>query len=114
MNVTVTITDQDRCVDYDLAVACDFLRGSAPRYGWFDGGDPGEGPAVDINSVRCLEIAVWCGKCAVSAFPASDSRESLEASIGAWCHDKYREEIEQAVLDMVLAQFEAQCEPDDN
>jgi hypothetical protein len=103
MNATITITDADRAVDYTLAVACDFLPGCRARQGWRDGGDPGTAPAVEINRVRCVEMAVWCGKHAVSALPAADPRESLEARIGAWCLEKYSQEIEQAVLETVLA-----------
>lgn len=103
MNTTITITDADRLVDYTLAVACDCLPGSAPRFGWRDGGDPGEAATVEINAVRCLEIAVWCGKHALSALPAADARESLEARIGAWCLDRYQAEIEQAVLETIFS-----------
>jgi len=102
MNATITISDADRCIDYTLAVACDFLQGAAPRRGWRDGGDPGEAPAVEINRVRCVEISLWCGKYAVTALPAADARRSLETQIGAWCLEKYHAEIEQAVLDTVL------------
>ena len=107
MQATVTITDPDRRVDYTLAVACDFLPGSRPRAGWRDGGDPGEGPAVEINSVRCLEVAVWCGKHALSAEPAAEGRESLESRIGAWCLGRYAEEIEEAVLEAFLSRYPA-------
>jgi|SRR5579872_4181265 len=101
MQATVTITDADRRVDYTLAVACDFLRGSPARCGWLEGGEPGEAPAVEINDVRCLEIAVWCGRHAVSGWPGSDERRSLEATIGRWCLDEYQVEIEQAVLELI-------------
>lgn len=107
MHATVTISDADRRIDYLLAVGCDFLAGTAPRWGWRHGGEPGTGPAVEINHVRCLEVAVWCGKSAVSAFPAADARESLETRIGAWCLEKYAEEIEQAVLEAILVRREA-------
>jgi hypothetical protein len=107
MNATITISDADRFVDYTLAVACDFLPGAAPRPGWLAGGHPGEAPAVEINSVRCVEIALWCGKYAVSALPAADEHRSLEARIGAWCLEKYPEEIEQAVLESVLVRRDA-------
>jgi hypothetical protein len=103
MNATITISDADRSVDYTLAVACDFLPGAARFRGWRDGGHPGEAPAIEINRVRCIEIAMWCGKHAVSALPAADPRESLESKIGAWCLENYEEEIEQAVLETVLA-----------
>ena len=103
MQMTVTISDADRSVDYILAVACDFLAGSAPRAGWLDGGEPGEAPAVEIGRVRCLEIAVWCGPCSVSALPGADARESLERQIGEWCLEKYSGEIETAVLEACLA-----------
>jgi hypothetical protein len=114
MNATITITDADRSVDYTLAVAGDFLPGARCRRGWLDGGDPGEGPAVEINSVRCIEVALWCGKHAVSALPADDPRESLESKIGAWCLEKYRVEIEQAVLETVLVRQEAAREIEDD
>ncbi len=114
MNATITITDPDRFVDYTLTVACDFLPGAALRRGWLNGGDPGEAPAVEINRVRCLEVALWCGKYAVSALPAADPRESLESKIGAWCLDKYRHEIEQAILETVLARREAAGELEDD
>src|SRR5579862_9456994 len=107
MQVTIMISDADRHVDYVLAVACDFLAGSAPRTGWLDGGDPGEAPAVEISRVRCLEMALWCGQYAVSAVPGSDPRESLEQRIGDWCLDKYSEEIETAVLEACLARHDA-------
>src|SRR5690348_5703616 len=81
MNATITITDADRSVDYILAVACDFLPPCRARPGWLDGGEAGAGPAVEINRVRCIEMAVWCGKYAVSALPAADPRESLEARV---------------------------------
>src|SRR5262245_57617009 len=103
MNATITVTDADRLVDYTLSVAYDFLPGSAPCQGWRDGGHPGEAPAVEINRVRCVEIAVWCGSRVVSALPAADAQESLETQIGAWCLAHYAEEIEQAVLEAVLA-----------
>ena len=103
MNATITLTDADRSVDYTLSVACDFLAGSAPCQGWRDGGHPGEAPAIEINRVRCVEIAVWCGSHAVSALPAADAQESLERQIGAWCLEHYAKEIEQAVLEAVLA-----------
>lgn len=103
MNVTITITDADRSIDYTLAVACDFRPGSPAYAGWRDGGDPGEAPAVEIGTVRCLEIAVWCGKHAVSALPAADGRQSLETRIGAWCLERYLEEIEQELLESVLS-----------
>jgi hypothetical protein len=106
MQTTVTISDADRNVDYILLVDCDFLAGSAPHWGWRNGGEPGEGPAVEVNHVRCLELAVWCGKSAVAAFPAADARESLEGRIGAWCLDKYPQEIEQAVLEAILVRQE--------
>lgn len=114
MNVTVTITDADRAVDYLLAVACDFLAGTRARRGWVDGGSPGEAPAVEINAVRCLEAALWCGPYAVSAFPAADSRESLERKVGQWCLDRYAEEIEQAVLDFLLARRRSCEEPEED
>jgi hypothetical protein len=107
VQTTITITDADRAVDYTLAVVCDFLPGTAPRFGWRDGGEPGEGPAVEISRVRCLEMAVWCGKHAVPALPGAARRESLESRIGAWCLEKYADEIEQAVLATVLARREA-------
>ena len=114
MNTTITITDADRIVDYTLAVACDFLPGSRPKMGWRDGGDPGEAPAVEINSVKCLEIAVWCGKNAISALPAADGRLSLESRIGAWCLERYAEEIEQAVLESILSRRAALWEAIDD
>ncbi|HEY2251695.1 MAG TPA: hypothetical protein VGH74_11565 [Planctomycetaceae bacterium] len=107
MQITVTISDADRQVDYTLAVSCDFLAGSVPRAGWLEGGDPGEAPAVEISRVRCLEMALWCGQYAVSAFPGADPRESLEKRIGDWCLDRYAEEIETAVLETCLARREA-------
>jgi|SRR5579863_10508919 len=107
MQVTITISDADRQVDYILAVSCDFLAGSASRAGWLDGGDPDEAAAVEINRVRCLEMALWCGPYAVSAFPGSDPRESLETRIGDWCLDRFREEIETAVLETCLARRDA-------
>ncbi len=110
MQVTITITDADRSVDYTLAVACDFLPGAAPRFGWRDGGEPGEAPAVEISRVRCVEVTLWCGKYGVSALPGADSRESLETKIGAWCREKYADEIQQAVLETVLARREANLE----
>jgi len=112
MNATITITDADRSVDYTLTVACDFLPGCRARPGWLDGGDPGAAPAVEISRVRCVEMAVWCGKYAVSALPAADARESLETKIGAWCLERYAVEIEQAVLDTVLARRAAAREAD--
>ncbi|MGE5194925.1 MAG: hypothetical protein ACM3U2_20730 [Deltaproteobacteria bacterium] len=114
MNATITITDADRFVDYTLSVACDFLPGAPGRRGWLDGGHPGEAPAVEINRVRCIEIALWCGKYAVSALPAADPGRSLESKIGAWCLEKYREEIEQAVLETALARREAIHGPEDD
>jgi hypothetical protein len=113
MKATITITDADRSVDYTLAVAGDFLPATPRRRGWLDGGHPGEGPAVEIDSVRCIEVALWCGKHAVSALPAADPCASLESKIGAWCLEKYREEIEQAVLEIVLVRREAAGEIED-
>src|SRR5689334_8089143 len=106
MNATITITDADRSVDYTLDVACDFLPGAPDYCGWLDGGQPGEASAVEINRVRCIEMAVWCGKQAVSAMPGADPRQSLESKIGAWCLEKYRSDIEAAVLDALSAQKE--------
>ncbi len=103
MQVTITISDADREVDFTLAVACDFLPGAASRPGWLDGGDPGEAFAVEINRVLCLEMALWCGDCAVAALPGADPRESLESRIGDWCLRKYQPEIESAVLDTCVA-----------
>ena len=114
MNATITITDADRSVDYTLAVACDFLAGALVRRGWLDGGEPGEAPAVEIYGVRCIEMAVWCGKYAVSALPATDGRESLEAKIGEWCLEKYPDEIEQAVLETIVARRAAARESVDD
>jgi hypothetical protein len=114
MNATITITDADRSVDFTLAVACDFLPGCGARAGWLDGGDAGTGPAVEINCVRCVEMAVWCGKYAVSALPAADTRESLEAKIGAWCLEKYAGEIEQAILETMLARRSALRDADND
>lgn len=107
MQTTITISDGDRNVDYTLEIDCDFQAGSPLRAGWCNGGDPGEAPSVEINRVRCLEMAVWCGKQAVSAFPGADERRSLEAPIGEWCLDRYAEEIEQAVLELCLARRDA-------
>jgi hypothetical protein len=104
MQLTITISDADREVDYLLEVTCDFLTGLAPRWGWRDGGDAGEAPAVEVSRVRCQEIAVWCGPYAVSAWPAGDCRRSLEQQIGQWCLEKYSEEIELAALENCLAQ----------
>jgi hypothetical protein len=106
MQAIVTISDGDRNVDYTLQVGCDLLPGEAPRWGWRNGGEPGTSPAVEIHQVRCVELAVWCGPVAVSAYPSGNPRESLEKQIGAWCLDKYAEEIEQAVLESVV-----QCSP---
>jgi hypothetical protein len=107
VQVTITISDADRHVDYILAVACDFLAGSPARPGWLEGGEPGEAPAVEISRVLCLEMALWCGPYAVSALPAADHRQSLEQRIGEWCLDKYPEEIESAVLETCLARRDA-------
>ena len=127
MQITITISDADRDVDYILAVACDFLCGSAPRSGWLDGGEPGEAPAVEISRVRCLEMAVRCGQYAVSARPGlalrglaqpglalrgTDPRESLEERIGDWCLDKYLDQIEAAVLATCLARRDADSRND--
>src|SRR5262245_36400959 len=114
MNATITISDADRSVDYTLAVACDLLPGCRARAGWLEGGEPGAGPAVEINRGRCVEMAVWCGKYAVSALPCADTRESLEAKIGAWCLEKYAGEIEQAILETVLARRSAAREADND
>src|SRR5436190_22362209 len=103
MRMTITISDADRNVDYILAVACDFLAGSGSRPGWLEGGQPTEAPAVEISRVRCLEMALWCGQYAVSAWPGRDPCESLEQRIGDWCLDKYSDEIETAVLAACLA-----------
>src|SRR5437868_7073394 len=114
MHTTITISDADRSVDYTLAVAGDFLAGSALRRGWLDGGNPGEAPAVEINRVRCLEIVLWCGTCAVSLRPDSDDGEALEWQVGAWCLDHYADQIEEAVLDAVVARHAAARETNDN
>jgi hypothetical protein len=103
MQMTVTISDADRCVDYILAVSGDFLSGSAPCLGWRDGGEPGAASAVEIGRVRCLEMVVWCGPCAVSALPGDGPGDSLEKRIGKWCLDKFPAEIEAAVLEACLA-----------
>ena len=112
MQITIMISDADRDVDYILAVACDFLSGSAPRSGWLDGGEPGEAPAVEISCVRCLEMVLWCGKSAVSAQPAADPRESIELRIGKWCLEKFPDEIEAAVLAAILARRDAGADND--
>jgi hypothetical protein len=103
MQITVTISDVDREVDYTLAVVCDFLAGSAPRAGWLDGGEPGEAPAVEISRVRCLAISLWCGPYAVPAVPGAGAGQSLERPVGDWCLARYCEEIEAAVLEKCLA-----------
>jgi hypothetical protein len=95
----ITITDPDQARDYRLTVVYDYLPGQGARMGWGGAGDPGEAPAVEITSARCTEIVSWCGKVGVSAFPALDPRQSLESPIGAWCMEKYRTEIEAAVLE---------------
>ena len=127
MQITITISDADRDVDYILTVACDFFSGSAPRSGWLDGGEPGEAPAGEISRVRCLEMALWCGQYAVLALPGlaspglaspgsalrgADPRGSLEERIGDWCLDKYSDEIEAAVLATCLARRDANSHND--
>jgi hypothetical protein len=112
MQMTITISDADRSVDYILAVSCDFLCGSAPRLGWLDGGEPGAAPQVEIGRIRCLEMALWCGPYAVSAFPGSDLRESLEQRIGEWCLHKYAAEIEAAVLETCLVRRSTDTDSD--
>ena len=107
MQITITISDVDREVDYTLAVICDFLAGSAPRAGWRDGGEPGEAPAVEISRVRCLAVSLWCGPHAVSALPGADPRRSLAGQIGNWCLARYFEDIEAAVLESCLARRDA-------
>ncbi|MBS0261409.1 MAG: hypothetical protein JSS02_05585 [Planctomycetes bacterium] len=99
MRTQVTINDPDRQLDYTLQVGCDYLPGAAPYWNPRDGGDPGCSAAIEIHDVRCVEVAVRCGAHAVSAFPRNDPRERLERTLGDWCFEHYREEIEQALVE---------------
>ena len=96
MNSTITICDEDRRVDYTLEVLYDFSPGTRPRVSDYDGGDPGEGPRVEVYSCRCSEVVTWCGEHGVESMGLSDREEK---AIGLWCLQKYREEIEAAVLE---------------
>lgn len=114
MNATITISDCDRRIDWRLAVSYDFLPGTRARAGWRNGGDPGEGPAVEIAAVRCLEMAVWCGDRAVSAWPGLDERQCQEKKIGAWCLEHYPEAIEEELLEIILARRDGRGDGGDN
>lgn len=97
MNLEVTINDPDRNLDFVLALDCTPHRGLRPRKGWSDGGDPGETPFLEIDRARCLEIVVACGKDGVSAVPGLASDLRLESQIGAWCLERYADEIDRAL-----------------
>lgn len=68
---------------------------------------------MEIGAVRCLEMAVWCGDRAVSAWPGLDEREFLEKKIGEWCLENYPEAIEEEVLENLLARRDASGDSDD-
>ncbi len=87
---TITITDADQNRDYTLEISFDLLP-DEPEFGYHGG--------VEVAGVRCTEIITWCGDASVSAFPVHDERASLERRIGQWCLERYREEIEAAVME---------------
>jgi hypothetical protein len=101
MHADVTITDPDRKLDFSLALDFSYRGGARSRRGWNDGGEPGEGPAIEIDRARCLEIVVWCGKRGVTADPALSVTDRLEPGLGAWCLAQYPEEIELALWDQL-------------
>lgn len=90
MHATIDISDADRCVDYTLEVLFDFRPSTSG-----DRVTPGEAVRVEVASVRCPEVTIWCGKHGVGAEAVSDAQEK---SIGSWCLEKYREEIESELL----------------
>src|SRR5262249_18029000 len=101
MHTNVTITDPDRKIDFTLAVDFSYRGGSRPRFGWNDGGEPGEAPAIEVDRARCLEIVVWCGQHGVTSTPGLADEVRLEPILGAWCLTQYADEIERAVWEQL-------------
>jgi hypothetical protein len=107
MNLDVTISDPDRKLDFRLALQCTCRRGHRPRHGWRDGGDPGEPAAIEIDRARCVEVVVRCGRGDVWEVPGRIPDRRTESKLGAWCLDKYADEVEQAVRDEVTRRHRA-------
>lgn len=103
MTVDVTISDPDRQLDFLLALEFTYRGRSRARMGWNDGGEPGEGAAVEIDRARCTEVVVWCGKRALSAIPGLAAEERLERTLGEWCLANYPDEIERALWQLLHA-----------
>ncbi len=91
MNHIVTIEDKDRGIDFVLSV--DFTRLPAEA-------NVGLGEAVEIDSVRCVEVVTWLGKRAVSAYPGREDEIGLERRMGEHCLEKYRSEITAALTEL--------------
>lgn len=109
MHADVTITDPDRKVDFTLALEFTYRGGSRDRFGWLDGGEPGESPAIELERARCLEIVVWCGKRGVPSVPGLVAEDHLESKLGAWCLAQYADEIERAVWEKLHASRTLLC-----
>lgn len=101
MHVDVVISDPDRRLDFTLSLDCTYRGGCRPRFGWLDGGEPGESPFIEIDRARCREVTVWCGKSGISATPGLAADHRLESRLGAWCLEQYADEIERAVWETV-------------
>jgi hypothetical protein len=106
MQTDVTITDPDRKLDFTLALEFTYRGPTRRRFGWNDGGEPGESAAIEIDRVRCLEIVVWCGQRGVSAVPGLAVEDRLESHLGAWCLAHYPDEIERAIWEQLQTRDE--------
>ncbi len=52
---------------------------------------------LEIQRVRCNAGTIWCGEIAIRfASPLSNMQ-----ALGVWCLEKYEEDIEQAVEDVI-------------
>lgn len=106
MHARITITDPDRKLDITLALEFTYRGAARPRFGWRDGGEPGESPAVEVDQARCLEIVVWCGKQGISAVPGHCEEDCLESKLGKWCLSQYADEIDRALFEYVHSRRE--------
>jgi hypothetical protein len=91
----VTVEDADRRIEFHLRVQARVWRERLPRYGWRDGGDPGEPGGVELVRVWCLGISIWCGPESIEA----DLRdEAVQRRLGDWCATDQEEEIVKWIL----------------
>jgi hypothetical protein len=83
---TIDIQDGDKDRIYRLTVNYDRLCEEF---------EVGLGASLEINSVRCTEIVVYCDGYGYSVRP-SDAAEHRrpESAVGDFCREKFKEEIE--------------------